>query len=217
MLTPQLRGGHEVTVPVAVEGAEPGDAIAVVIRDITVTSMATASGTDVTVEGRFTGDPFVASRCPECGTINPPTTMDGIGAAAIRCTNCGAETTPFKIGTGYTIAFDENHTVGVTVPQSVAEGIAREAKRFASMPENSVQNSVLSLAQHDMVGLMGRLRPFMGQLGTTPSIPFPDSHNAGDFGQFLIDAPHDLGMSPINSNTGPTAIWTSMQSASARC
>src|SRR5699024_5426360 len=23
---------------------------------------------------------------------------------------------------------------------------------------------------------------------------FPDSHNAGDFGQFLIDAPHDYGM-----------------------
>ncbi|MGB8001506.1 MAG: acetamidase/formamidase family protein, partial [Anaerobacillus sp.] len=29
------------------------------------------------------------------------------------------------------------------------------------------------------------------QLGTTPSRPIPDSHNAGDFGQFLIDAPHE--------------------------
>lgn len=35
----------------------------------------------------------------------------------------------------------------------------------------------------------------MGQLGTTPSIPFPDSHNAGDFGSFLIGAPHEYGLS----------------------
>jgi formamidase len=35
---------------------------------------------------------------------------------------------------------------------------------------------------------------FLGQLGTTPSIPLPDSHNAGDFGQFLIDAPHEYGI-----------------------
>ena len=41
---------------------------------------------------------------------------------------------------------------------------------------------------------MARLRPFMGQLGTTPSIPFPDSHNAGDFGSFLIGAPHEYGL-----------------------
>ena len=30
----------------------------------------------------------------------------------------------------------------------------------------------------------------MGQLGTTPSITVPDSHNAGDFGSFLVGAPH---------------------------
>jgi acetamidase/formamidase len=30
----------------------------------------------------------------------------------------------------------------------------------------------------------------MGQLGTTPSITLPDSHNAGDFGSFLVGAPH---------------------------
>lgn len=30
----------------------------------------------------------------------------------------------------------------------------------------------------------------MGQLGSCPAISLPDSHNAGDFGTFLIDAPH---------------------------
>ena len=71
MLTPCLRGGHEVTVPVAVEGAEVGDAVVIRILDIAVTSLATSSGTDVAQEGRFDGDPFVASRCPECGTLQP--------------------------------------------------------------------------------------------------------------------------------------------------
>ena len=33
MLTPAIRGGHEVTLPVRVEGAEPGDSIAIRIRN----------------------------------------------------------------------------------------------------------------------------------------------------------------------------------------
>src|SRR3954468_4975499 len=51
MITPALRGGHEVTLPVAVAGAEAGDAIAIRIRDITVTSFATSSGNDRIIEG----------------------------------------------------------------------------------------------------------------------------------------------------------------------
>jgi formamidase len=34
----------------------------------------------------------------------------------------------------------------------------------------------------------------MGQLGTSPSATMPDSHNAGDFGAFLIGAPHRFAM-----------------------
>ena len=34
MITPSIRGGHEVCTPVAVEGAEPGDAIAINFRKI---------------------------------------------------------------------------------------------------------------------------------------------------------------------------------------
>jgi len=34
----------------------------------------------------------------------------------------------------------------------------------------------------------------MGQLGTTPSVRIPDSHNAGDFGVFLIGAPHEYAI-----------------------
>jgi formamidase len=196
MITPRLRGGHEVTRPVAVAGAMPGDAIAIRIRDIVVTSLATASGNDYFVDGRYNGDPYCAKQCAECGTPYPETRLEGIGQDAVRCTNCGADATPFKFTNGYTIAFDEGHRVGVTLQQAAAEEIAADAERFAALPENSVQHPVLAFAPHDLVGVVARLRPFMGQLGTSPSIEMPDSHNAGDFGSFLLGAPHDLALTP---------------------
>lgn len=194
MITPELRGGHEVTKPVAVAGADVGDAIVIRIQSIEVTSLATASGTDRALEGRFLGDPFVAGKCPKCGTLNPKTKIDGIGQQSIRCANCGADASPFQMSHGYTIAFDEQHTIGVTVPQSAAETFAKNAREFAALPERSIQNPILTFAPHDLVGVMARLRPFLGQLGTTPAIAMPDSHNAGDFGSFLIGAPHQFGI-----------------------
>lgn len=194
MITPEIRGGHEVTRPVAVAGAQPGDAIAIRIKEITVTSLATASGNDQMMSGRFLGDPYVAGKCPECGTLYPKTVVQGIGPTAIRCANCGADASPFTFTNGYTLGFDGNRTLGVTLSQEIAEQIARQAKHFAAMPENSIQNSILTFAPHDLVGLVARMRPFMGQLGTTPSMPLPDSHNAGDFGAFLIGAPHEYAV-----------------------
>jgi formamidase len=194
MITPAIRGGHEVTQPVAIAGAERGDAIAIRIKDISVTSVATASGNDQWMENRFLGDPYVAGKCSECGTLYPETEIKGIGQTAIRCVKCGADATPFTFTNGYTVAFDDNHTVGLTLNESAAETIAHDARRYAALPENSIQNPILTFAPHDLVGLVARLRPFMGQLGTTPSIDIPDSHNAGDFGSFLVGAPHEYAL-----------------------
>ena len=194
MITPAIRGGHEVTRPVAVAGAEVGDAIALRIKEITVTSLATSSGNDRTMEGRFLGDPYIAGRCPDCGTLYPETVIKGIGQTAIRCAKCGADATPFNFTNGYTIAFDEQRNLGLTLHGEAAESIAGDAARYAALPENSIQNPILTFAPHDLVGLVARLRPFMGQLGTTPSMPIPDSHNAGDFGSFLIGAPHEYAL-----------------------
>ena len=194
MITPAIRGGHEVTRPVAVAGAEVGDAIVVCIRNISVTSIATSSGNDQFMGGRFLGDPYVAARCPGCSTLNPETRVDGIGQSAVRCVKCGADATPFTITNGYTIAFDKNRTIGLTLHRDAAEEIARSAKTYAALPENSIQNPILTFAPHDLVGLVARLRPFMGQLGTMPAICMPDSHNAGDFGSFLIGAPHQYAI-----------------------
>ena len=194
MITPAIRGGHEVTQPVAVEGAEIGDAIAIRIKAIQVTSLASASGNDQWMEGRFLGDPYIAGRCPGCGELYPETRLEGIGPTAVRCAACGADATPFTFTNGYTMAFDENRRVGVTMDRGAAERIAGDAARFAALPGNSVQNPILAFAPHDLVGLVARLRPFMGQLGTTPAIDIPDSHNAGDFGSFLVGAPHEYGI-----------------------
>jgi formamidase len=190
MITPHLRGGHEVTQPVYVEGAEPGDGIAIRIRDITVTSIATASGHDSSPTGYCLGDPYVAARCPTCDEVWPETHLEGIGQDAVICNKCGNPVKPFEIVHGYTVVFDETRHVGVTVPQSAAERIARKAHHYAALPDQSVQHPILTFAPSDMPGVMVRMRPFLGQLGTMPSIAMPDSHNAGDFGSFLVGAPH---------------------------
>jgi len=194
MITPAIRGGHEVTQPVAVAGARVGDALAIRIQDIEVTSLATASGNDQAMEGRFNGDPYCAAVCPGCGAEWPETRIEGIGQEAIRCVNCGADATPFRFTNGYTMAFDETRSVGVTLGPDGAEAIAADARRFAALPDGSIQNPILTFAPHDIVGMAVRLRPFLGQIGTSPSATIPDSHNAGDFGSFLVGAPHRYAM-----------------------
>ncbi len=192
MITPAIRGGHEVCSPVAVEGAQPGDAIAIRIKDIAVTSSATASGNDQAMEGRFNGDPYCAAVCASCGVEWPSTHVDGIGPTAVRCDACGADATPFTFTNGYTLAFDGQ--LGLSVGEERANEIALEAATYAALPDNSIQNPILTFAPHDLVGVVTRMRPFLGQCGTSPSATIPDSHNAGDFGAFLVGAPHKFAM-----------------------
>ncbi|MBQ0059906.1 MAG: acetamidase/formamidase family protein [Lachnospiraceae bacterium] len=195
LLTPAIRGGHEVTKPVLVEGAEPGDAIAIKIIDVKVTSKATASGPHNVIEGRYLGDPYIAGKCSNCGKLFPSTHIEGIGQDAIVCDACGAPASPFSFANGYTMAFDDTNAVGVTLNKASSESIASNGRAYMNTPENSIQNPVVSMAPHDLVGLVARTRPFLGQLGTTPVRNIPDSHNAGDLGCLLVDAPHEYGLS----------------------
>lgn len=194
MLTPEIRGGHEVTRPVYVEGAEVGDALVVKIKSIQVTSLATSSGTDQSIQDRFIGDPFIKVKCPGCGKLHPQTEVVGIGAEAVKCTTCATPTAPFQLTNGYTMALDEKGEIGLTVGKEAARKIALNAKRFMRTPDHSIQNPVVALAPTDLIGVVARMRPFLGQLGTVPSKAIPDSHNAGDFGAFLIGAPHEFAL-----------------------
>ncbi|MEM2851150.1 MAG: acetamidase/formamidase family protein [Candidatus Bathyarchaeia archaeon] len=192
MITPEVPSGHTVTRPVAVEGAEVGDGIAIKVKKIKVLSKATASGTETGRAGSFVGDPYVAKKCPGCGTINPKTYQKGIGKDAIRCKKCDTPVSSFDVTCGYTMLFDETGKIGVTVPKNVAESIAKQAYEYAAMPPKALTYPVLVLAMSDMPGgVVARVRPMLGQVGTTPAVNMPCSHNAGDFGVFLVGAPHD--------------------------
>jgi acetamidase/formamidase len=106
------------------------------------------------------------------------------------------DVTPFTFTHGYTIAFDAERQIGLTVGKSEAEVFARDADRLMALPDASIQHPILTFAPSDLVGVATRLRPFLGQLGTTPSTAMPDSHNAGDFGAVLVGAPHIYALTP---------------------
>ncbi len=188
MITPTIRGGHEVALPVIVENAEIGDAIVIKVEKIRVLSNASSSGVDKFVDGAYTGDPYVAKKCPVCREPWPEFNVEGIGMEAIKCKKCGAPASPFRMVHGYTIVLGDR--VGITVGSDMAKKIAEKAWEWAALPRNSRQVPVLIFGKADLVGVPARIRPFLGQLGTTPAVDIPDSHNAGDFGSFLIDAPH---------------------------
>lgn len=77
----------------------------------------------------------------------------------------------------------------------IADLPAGKAGQMSALPELAEQHSILSLARADMPGVASPMRPFLGNIGTTPSRDLPDLHNCADFGQHLIDAPHRYGMS----------------------
>jgi acetamidase/formamidase len=194
MITPKFQGGHEVSQPVAVEGADIGDAVALKIRQVDVTSLATSSGVMSFVDGRYLGDPFVAKLCPSCGTVSPASHIEGIGDDAVHCDVCGAEVNAFRFSNGYVIVLDKDNGVSLTVGKDVADRLAANAREMSALPGASEQHSILSLARADIAGLAAHMQPFLGNIGTTPSRDLPDSHNAGDFGGFLVGAPHQYAM-----------------------
>lgn len=195
MITPRFEGGHECSQPVYVDGAQIGDAVALRIKRCEPTSLATSSGVMSFVEGRYTGDPFVAKKCSACGTEAPLSHIDGIGEEAVRCDVCGNEVNAFRFSNGYVIVLDKANNVSLTVDHSIAQTLGRIPNDHAMIPPNSEQHSILALARADIAGLAAHMQPFLGNIGTMPAADMPDSHNAGDFGGFLVGAPHRFAMS----------------------
>lgn len=199
MITPHLRSGHEVTLPVAVEGAEVGDAVALHIETIEQLSRATTSGTHEGWEGRFISDPFVARICPTCRDagrhfLYPDTYLEGIGEGAVRCSTCHSEVIPFHMVEGYTMVFDEEAEIGVTVSPERAREMAAQPEEWVVLQEHATQHPIVALGKADLVGTMTRCRISVGNLGSIPAIDLPSSHNCGDFGAFLIGAEHEFAV-----------------------
>ncbi len=199
MITPSIRSGHEVSLPVRVEGATTSDAVALHIETLEQTSRATTSGTHVGVEGRFISDPFVANICPTCRDagrhfLYPDTYLDGIGESAVRCSTCHSEVIPFHMVEGYTMVFDEPKGIGVTVAPGRAQELAHDAREWVALTEHSTQHPIVTLGRADLVGTMTRCRISAGNLGSIPAIDLPSSHNCGDFGAFLVGAQHEFAV-----------------------
>jgi acetamidase/formamidase len=199
MITPSLRSGHEVTLPVRVDGARVGDAVALHVETLEQLSRATTSGTHTGWEGRFISDPFVARICPTCRDagqhfLYPDTYLDGIGEEAIRCKVCDSPVIPFHMVEGYTMAFDDDMSLGVTVSPDRAEEMARDAREWVVLQEHSTQHPIVALGKANLVGTMTRVRVSAGNLGSIPAIDLPSSHNCGDFGAFLVGAEHEFAV-----------------------
>ena len=218
MITPAIRGGHEVTLPVAVEGAEVGDAIAIRIRDIEVTSLATASGNDRIDGGPLQRRPVLRPGLPGLrARSGEATRVEGIGPDGVRCAELRRRRHAVHVHQRLHDRLRRRaRGSGVTVGREQAEAFARRRARASPRcPTTRSRTRSCCFAPHDLVALATRLRPFMGQLGTSPSIDLPDSHNAGDFGAFLVGAPHRYAPSTPEQleRHRPTATWTSTRSA----
>lgn len=182
MITPELFGGHEVTAPVYLEGAIPGDVVAIKINKIDIISEVAASGTGKTYPENFDGDPSIYSKCPYCNIHNPKTYIKGIGEKAIRCEICDNPIIPQTFENGYTIVYSKKEQLAATVNKEIAEKIAWKTSRGEYYkPENSKQHLATILGRSDFTDLLIRPYPMIGNIGCSPAKKIPASKNTGDY------------------------------------
>ena len=132
MITPSIRGGHEVCSPVAVKDA----ASATRSRSGSATSRSprwpprpATTRRWRALNGDRTARPSARSAAP-----SGRRRASRASAGSMRCANCGADATPFTFTNGYTIAFDPTHTVGVTVGGETAEAFATTRRGWPRYP-----------------------------------------------------------------------------------
>lgn len=179
MVTPSIKSGHEVSRPIYVEGAEPGDSILIKVNKINIKSKYSSSGVSKGIEDHFIDDPTTKAFCPHCNKLNPETKVIDIGPDGIVCATCGEKIIPQVIKNGYTMKFDKNKEYGYTV--SDATQIAKDALNGDNcLPENSKQISSLILNTNDVKDVYSRVKPFIGNIGCSPKKPIPSSRNCGD-------------------------------------
>lgn len=181
IITPRVTGGHEVTAPVKVEGAMPGDSIAIYVEKLKIVSRFGSTGTGRPIPGRFDGDPSVKAVCPKCKTVCPDTVLVGFGEDAIRCANCGEVALPQTYDSGVTVAFSQEDNIAVALAPEGAKRVAEmTAKGEVFLPEGAQQHLATILGRADVFGLPIRQRPMIGNIGCVPAVAIPSAKNAGD-------------------------------------
>lgn len=194
MVTPTIKGSQEVTLPVAIEGAEVGDAIAVEIRSIEVTSEAAVGGVSELHTDRFIRDPLLKVKCPGCGKLHPQTYLEIGSKELVRCATCRTETAPMYISNGYTATFHKRESVGLTVSKDAARKLSHQPHKAMHLPDESKQHPSVALNANDLQGVLMRTRPFIGEIGTMPSMRMPASYNAKDAERKLLEAHNEFSM-----------------------
>jgi len=110
----------------------------------------------------FGDDPFVDKKCPNCGTVNPETYVDGVGEGSIKCSKCNVFRFTIRIKNGYTMIFDDLRSFGITVDKDMAYEIAENAKLLEFLPAYSRQYSCNILARSDFEPVASRVIPMIG-------------------------------------------------------
>lgn len=187
MITPQIKSGHEVSKPVAVAAATPGDTVAITVKSLDVKSIYTSSGTGKRIEGRFIKDPSAMAICPTCKTEHPKTYLSGIGLQSVKCKTCHSSIIPQFIDNGYTIVFDEGKTIGLSVPEEIASVIGEKILEDRQLPAKSKQHPVNILGKGDIPYMITRVNPMIGNIGSMPSRVIPSSRNCGDYLENLTE------------------------------
>lgn len=184
MITPSIKSGHEVTKPINVKNAMPGDAIAITIKKIKVISAYTTSGVSKAIEGRYKIDPTINAICPTCNITNPETYTKGYGEQAIKCKQCNNSIVPQTIEEGYTLIFDQEKKIGISVTKEKIKKIIEELDN--PLPNKSKQHLSSKLLIGDVQNIISRVKPMIGNIGTIPSKKVPSSRNSGDVLKTLI-------------------------------
>ena len=153
--------------PVAVDGAKPGDAVAIRIKDIEVTSLATSSSNDQPMEGRFKQRPTARRSARAAGRSGPRPASRASGRS--RCAARAAARTAVHLHQRL------HHRIrrAAALPRCDraargGRGVRPRVGPLAALPDNSVQNPILGFAPHDIVALATRVRPFLGSSARRP-------------------------------------------------
>lgn len=155
---------------------------------IQVASRVTSAGNDSMLAGRCLGAPLGGGQMSAVRrTVRNPY-VEGCGPDCIRCAACGT------LRQRLHHRLQRQGTLGVILNTAAAERVLANARDYMCTPDNSIQNPVVALAPSGIPCVVSRMIPFVGQLGVMPTRQIPDTHNARDFGSFLVGAPHEYAV-----------------------